>query len=105
MKQYRTERIRHKGKPVPLMTVSGVFKSLRHLKQSSTKGTDLIDGKVLRLSAPFITDTITYIYNLIIEKNKFPKVSQLVSWCFEPSQPQRITSGLKTNLGLSPSYS
>ena len=22
----------------------------------------------------------------------------LVSWCFEPSQPQRITSGLKTNL-------
>ena len=23
-------------------------------------------------------------------------VSSLVSWCFEPSQPQRITSGLKT---------
>ena len=23
---------------------------------------------------------------------------QLVSWYFEPSQPQRITSGLKTNL-------
>ena len=38
------------------------------------KGTDGIDGKILRLSAPFITDTITYIYNLIIEKNKFPKV-------------------------------
>ena len=28
-----------------------------------------------------------------------------VSWCFEPSQPQRITSGLKAKLGLSPSYS
>ena len=28
-----------------------------------------------------------------------------VSWCFEPSQPQRITSGLKTNFNLSPSYS
>ena len=27
----------------------------------------------------------------------------LVSWCFEPGQPQRITSGLKTNFGLSPS--
>ena len=24
-------------------------------------------------------------------------VNLLVSWCFEPSQPQRITSGLKTN--------
>ena len=31
--------------------------------------------------------------------------SQLVSWCFEPSQPQRITSGLNTNFTLSPSYS
>ena len=30
---------------------------------------------------------------------------QLVSWCFEPSQPQRIISGLKTNFSLSPSYS
>ena len=29
----------------------------------------------------------------------------MVSWCLKPSQPQRITSGLKTNLGLSPSYS
>ena len=32
-------------------------------------------------------------------------VSQLVSWCFEPSQPQRITSGLDTNFTPSPSYS
>ena len=31
--------------------------------------------------------------------------SQSVSWCFEPSQPQRITSGLNTNFNLSPSYS
>ena len=30
--------------------------------------------------------------------------SQLVSWYFEPSQPQRITSGLKTNFKLSPIY-
>ena len=32
-------------------------------------------------------------------------ISQSVSWCFEPSQPQRVTSGLKTNLGLSTSHS
>ena len=30
---------------------------------------------------------------------------QLVGWCFEPSQPQRIISGLETNFSLSPSYS
>ena len=55
------------------MAVSEVFKSLCQLKQSNTKGTDRIDGKIIRLSAPFITDTITYIYNLIIEKNYFPR--------------------------------
>ena len=31
-------------------------------------------------------------------------VSELVSCCFEPSQPQRITSGLSTYFTLSPSY-
>ena len=35
------------------------------------------------------------------QKNK--RVSQLVSWCSEPSQPQRITSGLNKNFTLSPS--
>ena len=34
------------------------------------KGTNEINGKILRLSAPFITDIITYIYKLIIEKKK-----------------------------------
>ena len=28
----------------------------------------------------------------------------LVSWCFEPSQPLRVISGLKTNFSLSLSY-
>ena len=31
--------------------------------------------------------------------------NKIVSWCFEPSQPQWVTSGLKTNISLSPSYS
>ena len=31
--------------------------------------------------------------------------SRLVSWCFEPCQPLRIISGLKTNSNPSPSYS
>ena len=30
--------------------------------------------------------------------------SELVSWCFEPSQPQRIRSELNTNFTLSPSH-
>ena len=30
------------------------------------------------------------------------QVKQEVSWCFEPSQPHRVTSGLKINFSLSP---
>ena len=33
------------------------------------------------------------------------RFGKLVIWCFEPSQPQRIASGLNTNFTLSPSYS
>ena len=33
------------------------------------------------------------------------QLSKLVSWCFEPSQPQRIISGLNTNFTLSPRFS
>ena len=36
--------------------------------------------------------------------SKRQQLKKLVSWCFEPSQPQRITSGLNTNFTLSPSY-
>ena len=49
LKQYCKERIRHKGKPFPFMTVCGVFTSLSHRKQSSTKATDGIDGKTSSL--------------------------------------------------------
>ena len=39
------------------------------------------------------------------DNGKGEVVSFLVSRCFESSQPQRITSGLKRNFSLSPSYS
>ena len=38
-------------------------------------------------------------------KKEMKKNNLLVSWCFVPSQPQRITSGLNTNFTLSPIYS
>ena len=46
------------------------FKVIKH------KGTDGSDGKILRLSAPFIAETLTYIYikHLFIDKNTFPQV-------------------------------
>ena len=35
-------------------------------------------------------------------KNRSKGVGKLVSWCFESSQPERITSGLKTNFNQPP---
>ena len=40
-----------------------------------------------------------------LRRSRRQDVCLFVSWCFEPSQPQRITSGLKENFTLSPSYS
>ena len=74
LEQYCTERISHEASALHFMTVREVYKSLYHLKQSNTKGTDGLDGKILRLSVPFIAETLTCIYNLCIDKNTFPQV-------------------------------
>ena len=54
-------------------------------------------GQLLVTDAPFC-DFFVY------TKSDVHTESYLLSWCFEPSQPQRIISGLKTNFSLSPSY-
>ena len=74
LEQYCTEKISHEASALLFITIMEVFKSLCHLKHSNTKGTDGLDGKILRLSAPFIVETLTYIYNLCIDKNTFPQV-------------------------------
>ena len=50
------------------MTKTEVSKELIHLKQTGTRGLDGLDGKILKLSAPVISDTLTYVYNLCIQK-------------------------------------
>ena len=62
LEQYCEKKISHEASALPFMTVREVYKSLCHLKQSNTKGTDGLDGKILRLSAPFIAESLTYIY-------------------------------------------
>ena len=60
----------------------------------------VVSGSTVHLPADLHLLTTTAAYAL-----SYHIVSWLVSWCFEPSQPQRITSGLKTNFSLSPSLS
>lgn len=58
---------------IPPMCVHEVYNALVHLKQTSTKGLDDLDGKILKMAAPIIAETLTYVYNLCISKNQVPK--------------------------------
>ena len=53
--------------------INEVYKELNVSKSSKSRGTDDLDSKILKLSAPFISDTLTYIYNLCIEKSYYPQ--------------------------------
>ena len=61
----------------PPITVVDVYHTLIHLKQSGTRDLEGLDSKILKLSAPIIADTLTYIYNLCINKSCFPKVFKI----------------------------
>ena len=50
-----------------------MYNALLKLKQTGTRGLDDLDGKIIKMSAHVITETVTYIYNLCIDKNYFPK--------------------------------
>ena len=54
---------------------------------------------------PVYVDSLMLKALIRIHLGKEEAETQLVSWCFEPSQPRRITSGLNTNFTLSPSHS
>ena len=59
---------------IPPIAVHEVYSFLMKLKQTNTHGLDELDGKILKLSAPIISETLTYLYNLCIEKTHFPSL-------------------------------
>ena len=60
---------------------------------------------MLKLTLSTLVLVLKGLKRLLQRHNVHVVGAQLVSWCFEPSQPQRITSGLNTNFTLSPSHS
>ena len=50
-----------------------MYNALLQLKQTGTRGLDDLDGKINKVCAPVITDTLTYIYSICIDKHYFPK--------------------------------
>ena len=49
---------------IPYITMPEVYASLISLKQSGTKDIHELDGKIIKLSATIITESLTYLYNL-----------------------------------------
>ena len=74
LRKYCQNKHIHSFVDIPPLGVQEVFTALRQLKQTGTRGIDGIDGKILKLSAPIIAETLTYIYNLCLDKHYFPNV-------------------------------
>ena len=66
------EFVKHKPINFPFslrfMTMLDVSKSISLLKRSGTRDLEGLDGKILGIACPILVDSLTYLYNLCIEK-------------------------------------
>ena len=73
LKRFCESKISNSTLTIPPIAIYKVYNALLQLKQTGTRGLDDLDGKNIKMSAHVITETVTYIYNLCIDKNYFPK--------------------------------
>ena len=59
---------------IPLLTVYEVGKLITGLTSKRYMGPDNIPTYLLKLALPYVVEPLTYIYNLCIQKNVFPKI-------------------------------
>ena len=59
---------------IPLLTVHEVGKLITGLTSKKSMGPDNIPAYLLKLALPYVVESLTYIYNLCIQKNVFPKI-------------------------------
>ena len=57
---------------IPFISAYDVSSYLKSLKQNTSAGLDGIHNRFLKIAYPFITDSLTYIYNLMIAQNIVP---------------------------------
>ena len=72
LKSYVNTKSVHYNACLQTMTVLEVSKSLYLIKTSHTRDLDGIDGNIVKIAAPAISETLTYLYNLCIDKQYFP---------------------------------
>ena len=74
LKEFCTNKVIMTELSILPITVIDVCYTLIYLKQTGTCDLEGLDGKILKLSASIMADTLTYIYNLCTYKGCFPKV-------------------------------
>ena len=57
---------------IPYFSVSELGKYISRLENKKSSDLDGISNQLLKLSLPYITDSLTYVFNFCIEKNVFP---------------------------------
>ena len=73
LKAFCTEKLSNSTTfKVPLLAVHEVGKLITSLNNKNSFGCDGISNKLLKLALPYIVDSLTYIFNLCIDKNTFP---------------------------------
>ena len=93
LKQYCISKNIQTPFTIPHISMLEVVKSLNHLKQTGCRDLDGLDRRILKLGAPFISKTLTYIYNLCIDKNYFPKrlkQAKVIPFFLNPVKPQTL---------------
>ena len=55
---------------IPYLSVSGLGKHISRLENKNSSGLDGISNQLLKLSLPYIIDSLTYVFNLCINNNK-----------------------------------
>lgn len=59
---------------IPFLSVHEVGKSIAKMASKKSSGPDEICPKILKMSLPYIVDSLTFVYNLCIQHNTFPAV-------------------------------
>ena len=74
LQQFCKSKINEETFSIPLLSTHEVFVYLSSLNNKNSSGFDGISPKILKLSAPYVVDSLTYLFNLCLSQNYFPKL-------------------------------
>ena len=78
LRTYCIPKILMENLKIPSMSVTEVNRALCQMKQTGTRGLNGIDCNIIRLSAPVITETLTYIFHFL---SSYLSCSLADRWC------------------------